>query len=44
MILDGPGIVMAVRELRADAFFGTWGPAGLLRVGGYFCAWRLSSP
>jgi hypothetical protein len=40
MMADGPGIVLGVRVLTPDGFSGTWGPAGLARVGGYFCARR----
>ncbi len=40
--LDGPGIVMTVRQLDGRGFRGTWGPAGRLVVGGYFCARRVA--
>jgi hypothetical protein len=42
MMADGPGIVLNVRVLNAEGFAGTWGPAGLARVGGYYCARRMS--
>jgi hypothetical protein len=37
---DGPGLVMHVRELTPTSFRGTWEPAGLQKMGGYFCATR----
>jgi len=40
VMADGPGIVLGVRVLTPDGFSGTWGPAGLAQVGGYFCARR----
>ena len=43
MSLDGPGIVMTVRQLDVRGYRGTWGQAGTLVVGGYFCARRTPS-
>ena len=43
-VADGPGIILRVRALTDSTFRGTWGPAGRLRVGGYFCAARRLEP
>jgi hypothetical protein len=41
MVLDGPGILMKVRQLLPDGFLGTWHQGGRLVAGGYFCAFAL---
>ena len=40
-VMDGPGIVMNVREITLKGFRGTWHQGGLVIAGGYFCAVRL---